>query len=247
MPSYNLLDIASYALANCPAAFRIVNDVSKYTFVRNLFVRDDGSTFEGHALHVGYLDRDPYGDCWYAVYDPFDRGIAMYHGRPDEELTPAGEPFARPTTANNISDTIYPFSLAMNHPLSTAKGEGNGVYARQQKRFRLLLLVEFAHLLTGRLKHIDLITPPGRSLLDEFVALCELMQRQKDMNAKRKAKKVTRTAEKRSVKASAQDAKPKQNTNNGGSVAKRDLKRKAVADDDSSTATSQGSSPFSLR
>jgi hypothetical protein len=246
MPGYTLQDIESYARANCPAAFAIINNVSKYTFVRNLFVREDGSTFEGHALHVGYLDINAYGDCWYAVYDPLDGGIAIYHGWPDNKLTPAGEPFSHPATVKNVSDTVYPFSLAMNHPFSTAKDKGDRNTARQEKRFRLLLLVKFTHLLTGRLKHIDLVTPHRRDILEEFVALCELMQREKDRIAKKKAKEVTSTAAEVSVQASAQDAKPKQDIKHAGSLPKRDSKRKAATDDEPHTPISQGTDLFTL-
>lgn len=164
----------------------------------------------------------------------------MYHGLPDHKLTPAGEPFSSPATVNNISDTIYPFSLAVNHPLSKAKDEGDRDTARKEKRARLLLLVEFAHLLTGRKKHMSLVTSHGRDILTEFVALCELMQREKDRIAKKEARKPTSTTEVKSGQASAQDAKLKQNTNQAGSVPKRDLKRKAATDDDPHTLTSQG-------
>lgn len=127
---YTLQDIESYARASCPAVFAIINNISRFTFLKNQFVRQDGSTFPGHALHVGYLDRDAYGDCWYAVRDPLNGGIAMYHGLPGHKLTPAGEPFSSPAAVNNISDTIYPSSLAMNHPLSKAKDKGDRDVAR---------------------------------------------------------------------------------------------------------------------
>lgn len=237
---YTLQDIESYARAICPAAFAIVNDVGKYTFVKNLFVRKNGSTFWEPALHVGYLDREAYGDCWYAVCDPFDGGIAMYHGRPDDKLTPAGDPFSQPTTVNNISDTVYPFSLAMKHPLSKAKNEGDRETARKERRARLLLLVEFAHLLTGRKKHMGLVTSHGRNTLTEFAALCEVMQREKDRVAKKEARKPTSTTEVKSGQASAQDAKLKQNTRQAGSIPKQNLKRKAATDDEPHTSASQG-------
>lgn len=237
---YTLQDIESYARASCPAVFAIINNISRFTFLKNQFVRQDGSTFPGHALHVGYLDRDAYGDCWYAVRDPLNGGIAMYHGLPGHKLTPAGEPFSSPAAVNNISDTIYPSSLAMNHPLSKAKDKGDRDVARQEKRVRLLLLVKFAHLLTGRSKHIDLVTPHGRDTLAEFVALCELMQREEDRVAKKEARKPTSTTEVKSGQASAQDAKLKQNTRQAGSVPKQDLKRKAATDDEPHTSASQG-------
>ena len=240
IPGYTLQDVESYARASCPAGFAIINNISKFTFVTNQFVRQDGSTFQGHALHVGYLDRNAYGDCWYAVCDPLNSGIAMYHGLPDHKFTPAGEPFSYPATVNNISDTIYPFSLAMKHPLSKAKDEGDRDVARQEKRVRLLLLVEFAHLLTGRKKHIGLVNSHGRDILTEFVALCELMQREKDKIAEKEAGQTTSTTEVKSGQASAQDEKLKKNINQASSVPKRDLKRKVATDDDPHTSTSQG-------
>jgi hypothetical protein len=240
MTGYTLQDVDSYARASCPAAFAIINDVVKYTFVKNTFVRQDGSTFEGHALHIGYLDRKAYGDCWHAVCDLVDGQIATYHGRPGDKLVPAGEPFSRPATANNVSDTVYPFYLAMKHPLSTAKDEGNRTTARQEKRVRLLLLVEFAHLLTGRMKQMGLVTSQGHDILQEFVSLCELMQREKDRIAKKEARKVTSIPEKKSAQSSAQKAKPNESTKHAGSVPKRDLKRKATTDDGPHISTSQG-------
>jgi hypothetical protein len=236
MAGYTLQDVESYARANCPAAFAIINDV-KYTFVRNTFVRGDKSTFEGHALHVGYLDREAYGDCWFAVCDPSDGQIATYHGRPGDILVPAGDPFARPATASNVADTVFPFCLAMDYPHSKAKDD---VSTRQEKKFRLLLLIQFAHLLTDRLKHLELVSPHRSDILGEFVALCELMQRQNDRIAKKEAKKVARTAEEKAVQASAQAAKPNESTKHPGSSGKRDLKRKAVTNDEPHTSISQG-------
>jgi hypothetical protein len=240
MAGYTLQDLESYARANCPAAFAIINDVVKYTFVKNTFVRGDKSTFEGHALHVGYLDREAYGDCWFAVCDPLDGQIATYHGRPGDKLVPAGDPFALPATASNVADTVFPFCLAMNHSLSTAKDAGARSTARQEKRVRLQLLVEFAHLLTGRMKHMGLVTSHGRDVLQEFVSLCEVMQREKDRITKKSAKTVTGTTEKESAKSSTQKAKPNESTKNAESVPKRDLKRKAATDDGPHTSTSQG-------
>jgi hypothetical protein len=237
MAGYTLQYVESYARANCPAAFAIINDVVKYTFVKNTFVRGDESTFEGHALHVGYLDREAYGDCWFAVCDPSDGQIATYHGRPGDKLVPAGDPFARPATASSVADTVFPFCLAMDHPHLTAK---DNVTARQEKKFRLLLLIQFAHLLTGRLKHLELVSPHRSDILGEFVALCELMQRQNDRIAKKEAKKVARTAEEKAIQTSTQKAKPNESTKNADSVPKRDLKRKAATDDGPHTSTSQG-------
>ena len=177
--------IESYARANCPAAFSIINDDDKYTFIRKTFVCQDGSMFQGDSLQVNKHQ------CLYADIHPYNRKVIFYLGKPGHDRFPAGKisPPERkifPDLAqvdNSITKLAYPFNLALEYPM---QGSGNMSDRNSaETRFRLGLLVQFAYLLEGDLIYIEMATSYKRGSLEDFVALCEHMQRQKELNAQR--------------------------------------------------------------
>jgi hypothetical protein len=193
---YILYDqIEAYASARCPAAFAIVNDLNTYTFMRKFFFGKDGSYFRGDSLRVGSV-----GNCQYVYADihPNNREVVFYLGKPGHDVEPTGlmsvptrdifPDLAQVATSN--TKIKYPFSLALEDPLQGVS-DMSDTNSLQETRFRLGLLVQFAYFLKGDLDSIEFSTPYRHGSLEDFVTMCEFMQRQQELSAQRTAKKNT--------------------------------------------------------
>ena len=182
--TWYLENIESYAREHCPAAFAIINDDSKYTFIQKTFVCQDGSMFKGCPLQV---DTDQY---LYADIHPYNREVVFYlepdHDRPSTEMIWPPERKIFPDlaqVANSTTKLAYPFNLALEDAFQVAGDMSDRNSA--ETRFRLGLLVQFAYLLKDDLSYIEMETPYKRGSIKDFVALCEHMQRQKELIAQR--------------------------------------------------------------
>jgi hypothetical protein len=119
MVSCSLSDIESYVLSQCPTALEIINEDSQYAFSRRT-VRAGKRTFTADVLHVAYMHKQDSPDRAYAVRDPLNQEIVMYHGKPTETLAPAGDLYPDPDperAKKPITNIVYPFCLAEAHRL----------------------------------------------------------------------------------------------------------------------------------
>lgn len=180
---YTLRDLESFALERCALGLRILSDKSQYEFERKVIFQESTMTArESDLLYVGYYYSRP-NDRVYADLDYFTGQIFYYDGQKDMNISAASE--ARkidPESASFAKELrhLAPFSEVAT--LNSARGSRRApkTVAQVQNRSKLMTLIKFAYLLTGRVESISTRSQKELDVRDEFVKLCIIVQRHED-------------------------------------------------------------------
>jgi hypothetical protein len=178
MPRYTLRELRDAALEECPEAFQLVSDVSKFTLERRVVARADRPIWEQDeeqlVIHLAFYHKSMHNYHVYAAIDFSNSKITIYHGKPGDSLSPVHKLFPNPEKMqNSIVKFVKPFDLAIEHPLLKSN-DVNRRIARKERRFRTVLLAQWAFLLAGQTNYIE---HAKDDLLREFVSLCMHLQR----------------------------------------------------------------------
>jgi hypothetical protein len=187
-----LRDLEAFTLERCALGLRILSDTRQYEFERKVVFQQSTMTArECDLLYVGYYDDRP-NDRVYADLDYFTGQIVYYDGQKDVNISAASEAqkiYIKSSCFSKELTHIEPFS-AVGHPYSAkpSRRAPKNVF-QAQNRNRLLLLIKFAYLLTGRVSSISQDSPEGCDVRDEFVKLCMAVMKREDAKKKSAVKK----------------------------------------------------------
>lgn len=185
MPRYTLRELRDAALKECPEAFQLVSDINTYTFERRVSFRADLHFFEQDVLHLAFVQIGKSEDPVYAFINPVNSKVSILSGLPENGcLLPLPCPLTPdPNVMRNFTRFVTPFDHAVEHPLPRSHEEHDGYIARKEKNSRIVLLAQWAFLLTGRIGYIENTGVEESEILGEFVALCVHIHRQSKLAA----------------------------------------------------------------
>lgn len=186
MRRYTLPELRDAALRECPEAFQLVSDISTYTFERRICFLED--FFEQDVLHLAFFQTGKSEDLAYAFIEPANSEVSILSSLPKNGyLLPLPFPLIpEPYVMRHLTRFITPFDHAAEHPLPRSHEDSHdGDIARQEKNSRIVLLAQWAFLLTGRIRYIENTGVNEGELIGEFVALCVHIHRQSKLAAEK--------------------------------------------------------------
>ncbi|KAF2993252.1 hypothetical protein E8E13_000784 [Curvularia kusanoi] len=171
----SLDELTSFALKECPSAFKIIADPNLYRFQSMSVMTKAGTHDVCELLHIAYWGPKTRHEIpvWAGVQDG---NVRYYYGKPGMRVKAVYAPF--PEGNSNICDQLTPFQFVAPSDHWPRERRAN-TKAKEAARRRLALLVAFASLLTGRIGQI--VDTNHGDLLHEFKEMCEVMQKYKDI------------------------------------------------------------------